>query len=147
MASSSSSAPTRGAPVTDKAARKYKLPPVDDRAFALALDAYRAAVEHSRRVQLKWEPQHRALSKADEFSGIRCRHETEVYRSDKLCEWAGDMLRACARRARTFPERVYSGPGLFDRRSNAEVRAVIGKCRAAYEAIEATKIERSEVES
>lgn len=121
---------------------KYKLPPVDESALKRSLSAYRAAVQHETRVVLKWEPRMREISKADEFSGLYCRYESETYLASKLCEFAGDVFLAAATRRRPYPESVYAGvqKDFFDRYSEADAKKVVAKVRAAYKAVNRTKI-------
>ena len=125
---------------------KYKLPPLDETAFTLALEAYRDAVQYMRRVALKWHPRIKEVRKADEFSGLNRRYENETYCAEKLKEFASDTFRAAAVRGRPFPEYVYGGgqKDFFDRYGGAEAKKVVAKVRLAYKAVEKTQIREEE---
>ena len=125
---------------------KYKLPPLDETAFALALEAYRTAVQYERRVGLKWEPQMNEVRKANEFSGLHRRYENETYVAEKLREFARDTFYAAAIRGRPFPEYVYAGgqKDFFNKYVGAEAKKVVAKIRAAYKTVEKTQIREEE---
>lgn len=124
--------------------RAYRLPDVDPSVFAHALEAYRAAVQHSRRVELKWQARSADLKGADEFSRISISHDNETYRAEQMCSWGRDLLTAAARRGTAHPEQVYDGTRrLFDEPTNAEVRSVLRLLRGACAAVILTKIEHT----
>lgn len=118
---------------------KYKLPPVDEKAFALALDAYRAAVQYARQIDLKWEPRMEEVRKSDEFSRLHCRWETENYIAEQLARFAGELLRFSATRSRPFPEEVYGSN--LEGHCGAEAKKILAKVRAAYKAVNRTKLD------
>lgn len=123
--------------------KKYKLPPLDLEKFAVALEAYRAAVEYERRIDRKWEPQQKAIRKADEFSDLNRDYENDTYVAEKLRTFARDLLVFSATRSRPYPEHVYSGKSmdldLFEG-GTPEFQKVLGKVRAAFEICDRMKI-------
>ena len=116
----------------------FKVPPLHDEAFAAAVDTYRVAFQHGVRVEAKWAPREEEVYKADEFSRLSVAHENEKYMVQKMCEWAGDMLKSAVRRGRPFPEHVYCDN--FDRYVLKDAKKVLEKLRATYKLVNGTKL-------
>jgi len=68
-----------------------------------AMEAYRLAVQYSRRVELKWETRGAELRKADEFSRVRCAWENSSFLAERVVARATDVLLAVIRADQILP--------------------------------------------
>lgn len=115
-----------------------RLPEIDEAAFALALGAYRAAVEHRINVAKKWEPRAEEIRKADEFSRVRVSFENETYVAERLVERASHLFRCAACRRRPMQEDRFDAEMFAERVKRGPLRRLVEQVRVAAGWVEKT---------
>jgi hypothetical protein len=81
----------------------YTVRKLNPQLLALAVEAYRLAVQYDRRNELKWETRGAELRKADEFSRVRCAWENSSFLGERIVARASDVLLAIVRADRILP--------------------------------------------
>lgn len=83
--------------------KAYVLPAPDAELLACALEAYRLAMQYSRRMYLKWQPRSAELRRKDEFHPTRCAWENDDYRGDQIVKAARDAMLTIACGSKKLP--------------------------------------------
>ena len=92
--------------------------------LADALEAYRLAVQYSRRNELKWETRGDELRRSDEASRVRSAWDNSSFLADRIVARATDVLLAVVRADRILPGQNPFDIQFFDKSKNRDfVRA------------------------
>lgn len=106
--------------------KAYTVRKADPELLALAVEAYRLAVQYRRRNILKWDPRDEELRKADEFSRVRCAWENSDYMGERLEDITKHCLLAIISANRELPKLLLKfDADLFKKSKNRDfVRAL-----------------------
>lgn len=88
-------------------AKPYIVRKPDPELLALAIEAYRLAVQYRRRNILKWEPRDAELRAADEFSRVNCAWENSDYLGEQLVNLTKHSLLAIISADRELPKTLF----------------------------------------
>lgn len=125
------------------ASSSFQLSPLNDRALALALDAYRAAALFYAHVNIEHSVNYDEFRRLDEFDPVSCARETESYFADQLFAEAKAVLGAAGLGERP-PKYIHLDEciGRKDFKKNRRAMAVLGLLETARDAMRNLPAER-----